>query len=101
MLGLEPLPFDEDIHLLADIDRNLALVELVDYLQDAGVDPLGAIAGERFLGGHIRLDPDEAERDRIGAHPFDEGDRRRTGLHTGSAVLIHICSKLEEAGLPE
>ena len=45
-------PLDEDIHLLADVNRHLGLVKLVDDLQDSCVDPLGAVAGERFLSAN-------------------------------------------------
>ena len=82
MNGLRTPPLDEDIHLLADIDRHLTLIKLADNLQHAGVDPIGAVSGEGFLRGYVRLDPDEAERDRIGAHPLDEGDCRCTDRHT-------------------
>ena len=39
-------PFKKDIHLLSDIDRNFALVELVDDLKDPGIYPFGAVTGE-------------------------------------------------------
>jgi len=46
MLGLGTLSLNEDIHLLANVNRDLGLIKLVDDLQDTGVDAFGAVTGE-------------------------------------------------------
>jgi hypothetical protein len=53
---------DEDIHLLADKQGKLAVLDPVNDLQNARVHSLGAIAGKRFLGHNKRFEPHEGER---------------------------------------
>src|SRR5262249_8595614 len=48
---------DEDIHALPDINRQGAMIEAVNHLQDARVGAFGAGAGQRSLGHDIALDP--------------------------------------------
>src|SRR5262249_29067371 len=43
------LRVDVDVELLADVDRPGRVLQGVDHLQDAGVDPLGVVPGQRLL----------------------------------------------------
>src|SRR5438128_154011 len=53
---------DEHIHLLPHINRQAAALEAVENLKHARVHALAALAGQRFLGHHERLDPHEMQR---------------------------------------
>src|SRR5215472_13534412 len=48
---------NKDIHLLAYVHRQRSLVETVDDLENAGVDPFGTLAGKRHLRDDIGLYP--------------------------------------------
>src|SRR4051812_44997207 len=50
---------DEYVHLLSDVDRQLAALERVYHLQHARVYPLGAVAGQRTLRYNVGLDVGE------------------------------------------
>ena len=50
------------IHLLTNIDRQVAAMESVDHLQHARVDAFGAVAGERCLRQDVRLESNKFER---------------------------------------
>src|SRR5688572_28080929 len=58
-------PAYKHIHLLADVKRHRRLVQLEDYLQHAGINAFGAVAGERARRNDVRLDTHKAERQRM------------------------------------
>ena len=73
-----------DVHLLADIDLDRALLgQLVDHLEDAGVDPLGVVAGQALLGDHVRLDVDELQGEADLRPALERGDGLGAGEKYG------------------
>src|SRR5262249_13081541 len=44
---------DVNVHLLADVNRGVLVLNAVDDLQYAGIDSLGAVSGKRLLGKHV------------------------------------------------
>ena len=83
--------FDKHIDLLADIKRRIRRAgQRVYDLQDAGVHPLGAGAGERNLGYHIGLDAHEFERKGDGGIAFQVSERRLTRADAGGVLLVDV-----------
>ena len=61
---------DEDVHLLADVNRKIRIFESENHLQYAGIDAFCAFAGERFFREDVGIDPDELEWDGFFARAF-------------------------------
>src|SRR5262249_10993631 len=53
---------DKHVELLAHKQRDLVILDAIDHLQHAGINPLGGIAGERSFRQHEWLKPHELER---------------------------------------
>ena len=101
--------FDEDIHLLADVDGlgEEAAVEGVEDLEDAGVDAFGGVAGEGALGDDEGLDADELEVGPEVGVAADEGPGLATTANlfvpfyttkpSGTGIGLVLCRQIAEA----
>jgi len=75
---------------LPDIDRQSAALEAVKNLEDAGIDALGAVPGERSFGNDVGFDAPEFERRlKVRISP-DEGEGLGIRANAPSIVLIDI-----------
>src|SRR5260370_17126704 len=52
---------DVNVHLLSHVKRSVLVLNPVNDLENARIDALGAITGERLLGDHIGLEADELQ----------------------------------------
>jgi hypothetical protein len=48
------------IHLLANINEQVATVKTIDHLQYTRIDPFGTIAGERCFRQNIRFESNKS-----------------------------------------
>jgi hypothetical protein len=83
---------NEHIHLLPDIDRQDIAIEAVQHLPDSCIHTLGAVAGERWLRYHIRLEAHELQRHQkvtVAAYGRIGGG---TGTDLPGVILIDIPS---------
>src|SRR5581483_2850299 len=87
--------FDEDIHLLADVHRELVTVEAVQDLQDAGVDTLCAITGQRLLRHDEGLKTDELQRGLQPSVAAHKGKGRSAAAYTPRVVLVDIDTDVQ------
>src|SRR5258708_35790528 len=53
---------NEHVHLLAHKDGKVVAVKAVDDLQNASINALGGVAGERLFGDNVRLEAHKPER---------------------------------------
>jgi hypothetical protein len=91
---------DENVHLLADEERNVLVLDAVDDLEDTRIDSLRAIAGEGFLGYDERLESNEGERSpqiSVASHgsrrPGLRLDARPRALPRPRERAIYLCCR--------
>jgi hypothetical protein len=71
---------NKDIHLLADEDGQVALGETKNHLEHARINPLGAVAGERFFRHDARFETHRGEQRRDLPVAAELTDRRPAPL---------------------
>jgi hypothetical protein len=93
--------FDENIHLLADVDGEAVGFEAVDDLQDARIDALVAGAGEGALGRDVGFEADELQRRLlrgISAHGGGGGGAR---LDAPGVLLVNVHTQVQRLELAQ
>ena len=93
--------FEEDFHLLADVDGHLIGLECIDDLQDASIDALGVHAGEGFFGDDVRIDADKLQREAKFGVALDDGLSGGVEVEAGDVVLVDIDANVEVGDVAE
>src|SRR6516225_5211051 len=86
---------DEDVHLLADVHRQLGLVEAVDNLQYACIDSFCCLASKGHLRDYVWLEAHEVERRFKRRIATDEGDCQCAGSEPPCVVFIDVNANME------
>lgn len=93
---------DEYVYLLADVEWAIrGFIELVDDLQDAGVDAFRAFAGEGFFGDDEWVDADKAQGDGLGGGAFEEGGGWGAGPDLRGILFIDVGAHLQHFHVSE
>jgi hypothetical protein len=87
--------FDEDIHLLADVDGETIGLEAIYDLQHARIHAFGAPAGERALRHDVGFEADKLERRLLGRIAAHCCDGVRAGLNAPGFLLVDVHAQAQ------
>src|SRR4030095_14897229 len=89
------LSLDVNVHLLPHIQRRVLVFHAIDNLQNTRIHTFSAIACQRLLGNHVRLEAHELQRDFQRTVAPWRCHRRGTCADLPSIVLIHIHANMQ------
>ena len=87
--------FDEDIHLLANVDGEAIGLEAKYDLQDARIHAFRAAAGEGALRHDVGLEADELECRLLGRIAAHCCDGLRAGLDAPGILLVYVHAQVQ------
>lgn len=92
---------DVDIDALARAEVVVGIADLVDGLDDAGIDAFGGASGEVALGDGEGFDAQEGEGERAGGVAAGEGEGGGVGVEPWGVFLVDVNADVERRGRAE